>query len=328
MLVDKAGELIADVMTMSRSLASIPSASAILDTSNYTFHAISYGKDASGFLNHAHTIFSPSSNNVIKVVHYGTLSLSAYQTSTTARTLSATYSQLPQSPTPIDVRLERNSTVPNYSSGVPNVGHCINSIISPSLSSFANLIGCYPASGGTTYWVLSSTTATRALYSGTIIGDYNKNSLMDISGFLTFANLTCAQANTASGNKQHTSGALRTLPSTFPKDVTINWGLPSGDAGGLLLFGGIYHIGLWCLDIKEMLKAGYSPPYSFNPLNNIRKYRLFSKLTFNRDVLYLVDGDDGFGTIYPGFNTYFGSTGAWGGVSPKEIIFNWSIGFA
>ena len=59
MLVDGAGELIVDVMTANRSLSGIPSASAILDTSNYTLHAISYGKDADGFRNHAHKILSP-----------------------------------------------------------------------------------------------------------------------------------------------------------------------------------------------------------------------------------------------------------------------------
>ena len=53
MFVDNAGQLIADVMTANRSLAGSVSAS-ILDTSNYTFQAISYGKDPSGFGYHAH----------------------------------------------------------------------------------------------------------------------------------------------------------------------------------------------------------------------------------------------------------------------------------
>ena len=59
-LVDGLGELIVDALTANRSLSAIPSASAILDTSNYTFHAITYGKNADGFRKHGHVILSPS----------------------------------------------------------------------------------------------------------------------------------------------------------------------------------------------------------------------------------------------------------------------------
>ena len=40
------GEILADVMTVNPALSELPSASSILDASNYTFQAITFGKDA------------------------------------------------------------------------------------------------------------------------------------------------------------------------------------------------------------------------------------------------------------------------------------------
>ena len=155
MFVDKAGEHIADIMSMNRHLSQISSASAILDTSNYTFHAISFGKDSAGFSQHAHTVTSASGTKSIRVVSYESNSISGYHTSATAQALEYTYKLYPQSPTPMDIRLERNS-LPQYSTSVSNVGHCLNTIISPALSANAHLIGCFPASGGTSYGVYDS----------------------------------------------------------------------------------------------------------------------------------------------------------------------------
>ena len=45
------------------------------------------------------------------------------------------------------------------------------------------------------------------------------------------------------------------------------------------------------MDIKQMLREGNLPPYAFNPLNNIRKYKLFAKKTFNRDLITYSQND-------------------------------------
>lgn len=323
MLVDGAGELIADIMTMNRSFASIPSASAILDTSNYTFQAISYGKNADGFRYHAHVILSPSGqdNGIIKVLSYQPLSTSSYHSSAIASSLDYIYKLLPESPKPSDTRLEQRSTVTNYSSGVPDVGHCLNSGCDPSLSSYSHLIGCFPRKSlGFQYWVVSSAQnpAGSILYSGTMYSNYNFDGTMDSSGFLTFASGRGSDHLINYNLGVAGYGVLRTPLADFPDKIRLSWYLAGGDAGSLLLFGGIYSIGLWYLDIKEMLKQGYYPPYSFNPLNNIRRYKLFAKKTFNRDILYLND----FGTS-SGFNASFNypSVG-WGGLG-----FNWDIYF-
>jgi len=60
LLVNGAGELLADIMTVSPSLSGITdhATSSILDSSNYTIQAISFGKDASAYQYNAHALNS------------------------------------------------------------------------------------------------------------------------------------------------------------------------------------------------------------------------------------------------------------------------------
>ena len=60
LLVNGAGELLADIMTVSPSLSGIAdhATSSILDSSNYTIQAISFGKDASAYQYNAHAMNS------------------------------------------------------------------------------------------------------------------------------------------------------------------------------------------------------------------------------------------------------------------------------
>ena len=64
-----------------------------------------------------------------------------------------------------------------------------------------------------------------------------------------------------------------------------------GDAATLAGFGGIKHIGVYCLDMKQMLNSGLLPPYDWNALNNIRKYKLVNKVTFIDNPLFHRDND-------------------------------------
>jgi hypothetical protein len=325
MFVDKAGEHIADIMTMNRSLSGIASASAILDTSNYTFQAISYGKDAAGFKYHAHTILSPSSDVIIKVISYGDVSYSGYNPLTTASTIEA-YKLYPQSFNPLDTRLESKSTLPNYVSNVPDLGQYLNPSLNPQLSAYTHLIGGFPEASGTRYQIFNSSGGL--ISSGTLLQSvYNSSGLMDSSGFLTFAQGSLPLQQLAyyltesdpSVNFDYFGyGVIRSAEANFPNEVDLKWYLPGGECGALNLFGGIYHIGLWCLDVKQMLKEGNTPPYSFNPLNNIRRYRLFAKKTFNRDLITYNQSS--------AFNDLFTTIGNWdSGV--ECIILKWKIRF-
>lgn len=322
MFVDGLGELIVDALTANRSLSSIPTASAILDTSNYTFHAISYGKNADGFRYHGHRILSTSADGILRVLSYQPNSVSSYHSSAIASALAYNYSLMPQSPTPIDTRLERNSCVPNYTSGVPDVGHCLNPGTDQNLSSFTHLIGCFPrVNTGLQYQVVSSADSptTSILYSGILYSNYNYSHIMDASGFLTFAPSATSSHIAFYNNYDPNTGVLRVPLSDFPNKIRLWWYLGTGDAGSLLLFGGIYHIGLWALDIKEMLRLGYNPPFAFNALNNTRRYKLVAKKTFNKDLLYLNDysGSGGFNHSFEYNTPHF-----WNG-----LTFNWDINF-
>ena len=59
MITQGFGEILTDVMTVNPALESLPTASSILDASNYTFQAVTFGKEAAGFNGfHAHAIVS------------------------------------------------------------------------------------------------------------------------------------------------------------------------------------------------------------------------------------------------------------------------------
>lgn len=302
MIVDKAGEVIVDFLTLSPSLANIPSASSLLDTSNFTFQAISYGKDASGFNYHAHEYDGDSA--YIVTLTYEATSVSSYHSSAIASALPL-YKLLPEYPDPINTRLEQKScpTIVGGLTGL-DVGHCANHLLHPTLSAAYWKLGCFPPSGGINYYVVKNLDNPLGsfVFSGILSGGYNYHKIMDASGFLTFAPLNGSQGRSAAAAGLFTSGALINLQTDFSSTgkVPVTWRLDAGDAGSLLLYGGVYHLGLWCLDVKAMIAAGHKPPFAFNALNNIRKYRLFAKKTFSKDLLYINDSL-GFG----GFNVLF-----------------------
>ena len=143
------GEVIADIMTVNPALADIASASAILDTSNYTFNAVTLGKDAEGFRYHSHTISSTDvgpvyNGDLLIIQNYDTVNPSSYIFSSTNLQFSSSYSSTPQAPTIYDVRLEDAPTTTNAGSGEPDLGHYINAAIHPDFSSVWNIIGAFP----------------------------------------------------------------------------------------------------------------------------------------------------------------------------------------
>jgi hypothetical protein len=324
MIVDQAGEVIVDFLTLSPSLAEIPSASAILDVSNFTFQAISYGKDASGFNNHAHLFFDPEFSAII-VQSFEATSVSSYHSSAIPD-----YRLMPSYPDPLDKRLEKLPcrTLDTNFSGM-DVGQCANHAILSAYSTNFWKLGCFAPSGGINYYVVTDTDGyiNKVLYSGTLAGAYNTNGVMDGSGFLTFPSLNGSQGTLSAAAGYFSSGVLLNLSSNFSSTgrVSVVWRLDAADAGALLLYGGVYHLGLWCLDVKAMLAAGHKPPFAFNPLNNIRKYRLFAKKTFNRDLLYINDGTGTLGAGLAGFNSLFNppNDAAW----DDYILYQWTIRF-
>lgn len=299
------GELLTDILTVNPYLRTISSASAILDASNYTFQAMTFGKDAEGYKHHAHTILSESSgvynSGVLAVVVYNTTSPSSYHSSATKAQLSASYNYLPNYPNITDTRLERGSTVTNISS-TPNWGHYVNYACSPvsSTSSLWNVVGGFAPSANQTYYLLSSNGSL--ITSGTLSGGFfNQYGLMDIDGFLKFTGQTATEIEGSDPDDPSiwSTGAVVTASGLSQGMVEVKVALHRADAACIAAFGGLNHIGIWCFDMDQMLQQGLNPPYSWNHLNTNRKYKLVGKVSFWDDLMYHQDNGSS-----PGFYTY------------------------
>ena len=329
------GEVITDMLTMDPAFAGLPAASAILDTSNYTFQAVTYGKDAEGFNYHGHSVSTTqyidddSSNDAsgyndgfLVVINYSESSaVSSYDVSATYRQFSGLedwrvpggaymdkpYNPIPQYPALTDLRLESKSTkttnASSFSSAplLPDTGHYANPAVDENLSSIWNVVGGFPPSGNTVKYILFSANSSgvngpfseppSAIASYTLSGVYNENGVVDKNGFVTISpeptnSLLSSVAVPLQGGGLEKGPCIFSsqppgLPNTINKAEVYLAVVPQlGDAAALALFGGVKHLGVWCLDLKSMLASGLTPPYAWNHLNNIRKYKLVAKVTF------------------------------------------------
>ena len=306
------GEVLTDLMTVNPALADLPAASAILDTSNYTFNAITYGKDAQGFNFHGHTVSSTqyvNGNSSLGVSGYnsGTLAVRAYNEtnpgsyyfSSTYAQFSSTYNSVPRYPSPYDRRLEIESTSTTnvsafpYASALPDVGHYPNLAVgNENVSGLWNIVGGFPPSGNSGSWLLLFN-GEGLQVSGTLSGVYNEFGLVDSNGFVKIneasgfdsglSSLTNVQGGALSGGPCVFSGQAGIAVSSGQSLLAV---VPQlGDAAALAAFGGVSHIGVWCLDLKGMLASGLMPPYSWDHLNNNRQYKLVAKVTFWDNLL-------------------------------------------
>ena len=354
------GEVLTDIMTVNPAFSDIPSASSILDTSNYTFQAVTFGKDAEGFSKHAHvvlyehytsgtspTVSSFNSQLVIVRNYSGSEAPFAlsYNISATQLHFSSSYNSVPVYPAPNHRRLEQKSTTVNSASSfssapTPNLGHYVNAGLSSSpFSSVWNVIGAFPPGGYNDwdYFIVSSdvpasaTSSLRTYFldagnpgestSGELSGVFNADRVMDKNGYLTVHPLSgigeqLSAIGTATSGSAFSGGALvfssvTSNPSAGTTNVAVR--LKDGDAASMALFGGFNHLGVWCLDVKQMLTDGLTPPFEWDALDNLRKYKLVSKVSFwdnlsshkdngsNSGMAALADSQSGFtfgGPVY------------------------------
>jgi hypothetical protein len=278
-------EVIVDALTINPAIKLIPSASAILDASNFTFNAITYGKDGDGFKFHAHAVSSFNSgvynDGYVLMVRRNSVSPSSYHSSATHQFFSATYNSIPSYPAVNDTRLERKSTVTNVLS--QDFGHYINAAIDPSLSSVWNVVGSFPPSGNSGKYMLVDS-AGGFVMSGNLSGVYNSNRIVDKNGFVKINELP----GSATVAESISAGPYISTAPTFSAQPIINMAVVPqlGDGAALAAFGGINHLGVWCLDLKAMLASGLTPPFAWDNLNNTRKYKLVAKVTSWSDLLH------------------------------------------
>ena len=285
------GEVITDALTVNPALGDIPSASAILDTSNYTFQAVTFGKDSQGFQYHAHsvsTIEGPGDYNGGQVIiqSYEDSSVSSYYVSSTHLAVADYVSSLPSYPAITDTRLERGST--SVSSFSPNLGHYTNIAIDSSLpeagwanpSNAWNVAGSYPPPGNIGEYIFLDNSGVQ-LFSGTLSSHYNDNQLVDVNGYIKVSDTIYSADST-----NFDEGSFLVSTVSYPTgSFRLKTRLAMGDAASLAAFGGVNHIGAYCLDMKSMLAEGLTPPYAWDALNNTRNYKLVAKTTVVDNLL-------------------------------------------
>jgi len=292
LIVDGAGEFIADVLTTSPSLSGISSASAILDVSNYTIQAITFGAPSAAWRNNLHStqysqIVSALAANSLVVLQEGS---NTYYTPVT--------SAVPKAPSPIDQKLEYNCTPTGTWSGInvslpfttsagtviEDEGHHIHAVAASAQfgasAPLAVLYGCYAPTATAYAYIISSVnqlnlTATPIVPSASVAsatingaGGYVGRRVVDRRGFIGTTGI-----NVAAGGSLATNCEIVVTSTIDAVDVQV-----------LNLYGGIYHIGLWTIDMNRSLSAGNKPPYTFTVLNNPMRYRLFCKKTFTKNL--------------------------------------------
>lgn len=285
LIVDKAGEMIADLMTIPPDISSIPSASALLDASNFTVQAISFSKAASSFSVNGHTGAG--------IPRVGRVNGEVWVVTTSSNVSSYIPNPyLPQYASPEDIKLETFNNFTGVVSSFNTFGQNLNLLnygfqVCSFDPSVAIRFGCYPpASGiqaeirlddGTASGVLISSTKTPT--SRILTGSFNAASSMDWQGFVKKIPGTST-----------TSGLVVSSNINFSStgEVIYSITISSGDSGCANLFGGIYSIGLWGLDLESMLCVGRTPPYSFNPLVPFN-YRLFAKKVLSDNIVRVFD---------------------------------------
>ena len=318
MFVQGFGEILTDILTVNPAFSDFPSASSILDTSNYTFQALTFGKDAGGFVQHSHAVSSIQYVNdvvasgassfdsgILTVINYAsdvTNGASSYIPSGSYLLFSSTYDSVPNDPSPLDTRLERGSTLSvnlssyQFASALPDLGHYANPAVDNQLSAIWNKVGGFAPSGGANYNFYNKN--KDLLFNGTLSGDFNTSGLMDKNGFLTVNPKSVREiTDTDFGGGALVFSSTGLEPSEGK--LRIRTRTSRGDGMSLVAFGSVKHIGVYCLDLKSMLTEGLTPPYAWNCLNNDRKYKLVAKATildnplFHRDLV----ATPGFGTL-------------------------------
>lgn len=336
MIVDGAGELLADIMTVSRSLSGInnTATSAILDASNYRIQAISFGTGKDAYNANAHSF--DATKQFLAATRAGELNISGVVATVTFISSIENYSNtnytlvippkagLPVPPDPILTVLEPNIQMNAIVGGVPvssvfpSNGQLTNfmpsaifssmmqnTVFSSTLSAVtvASLLGCFPdGSGklpvGSSYhkqYIRRGSTDINPYIGAALIpvigGFFNAASSMDVSGFVNMVMSSVPRAGYSMSSVA--SGLCVSANANFSSNGIVEYsvGLASGDVGFANMYGGIYHLGLWTIDMQKTLQAGNSPPFAFRQLNNPRKYKLFCRKGLSKNLGF-IEGDN------------------------------------
>ena len=282
-IVDGFGEQMANLMTTTPSIRNISYASALLDTSNYTIGAISFSKDANGFLNNAH-----ESNGIAAS---GRLSNQVWVGSNSTASSYRPQVTLPSFVSPTDTSLE---IVTNGLSAIQTYGQNLNLIpyyAQVGLTRSDGIkYGCWPPASGITLQIIRNSTSS-LIVSTVVSGTFNSASSMDWRGFIS----KTTTGNSLSGlvaSAYAISGITSVSGGTMKHTITI----ASGDLACANLYGGIFTLGLWGFDIESLICRGRMPPYIFNPINTL-DYKLMAKKSLTIDLSRIADNGSSAGLL-------------------------------
>jgi len=334
MIVDGAGELLADIMTVSPSLSSIQNTatSAILDASNYRIQAISFGTGKDAYNQNAHSFDATkellagyyasliSTKGVVPVVTFIS-SIENYSNSDGTLVIPPKVG-IPIYPDPtlevLEPNIQMSAIVGGYyvSSVFPPNGQLTNfmpsaiytemvknTVFSSTTSAvaIAGILGCFPDSSSTIkfssgdrfskdYIRRESSESTPYLQAAGIPvvgGFFNAASSMDVSGFVNL--IMSSTPNSTYLMSGTSSGLCMSANTSFSSNGIIEYSvsLASGDVGFANMYGGIYHLGLWTIDMQKSLQNGNTPPFAFRQLNNPRKYKLFCRKGLTKNLGFI-----------------------------------------
>mgnify|MGYP003108858045 CR=1 FL=1 len=315
MLTDGAGSILADIMTISPSYSGIPELSSLLDTSNFTIQAMSFGTAPQGWVARGRENKQISRNGLttlwtssVETNDYSAIAFFADESAAPGQKSYPVSNFTPTAPDPQLSVLELSTTLPDdgsttYSAAVSGSGQHQNyqpayikqqlmdkdPIGYPyyALTLLAATVGTYPpgisdaGTLGTMLLTFSSIENATKLQLSLNTGSYpNEASSIDTDGFISVVPGTDSMSGvTVSSNADFASNGIVEYALTLSKD----------DVAALNFYGGVYHMGLWALDLKESLTAGNSPPFAFSALDNPRKYKLFCRKGLSKDLTYIDD---------------------------------------
>ena len=312
LITSGAGAILATMITTScRSLSAIDE--RLLDVSNYSIQAISFGTGRQAFKTNAHYWTSEKYSAI-----FGHPSI--YKKSGAAITYfqedfsGVFYPEvgMPIPPNPDMSRLEEDTSI----SGNPDsaaseavaaneafdMGQHLNympssifrndtevSAIAGSNYNVARFIGSVLGAFPGEDTLLSGTTPDGVSALSAVAGSstFNTYNTMDKNGFATRTD------SSVSGLQKYTMNLTDWAASGLKFEVQLG----PGDIQTTNMYGGIYHLGLWSIDLNQSLLAGNTPPFAFDVLNNQRKYRLVARKTFAKDLTTYTNtpgGDPGF----------------------------------
>lgn len=301
MILNGFGSLLTDIFTLP-SLISETTYSSILDTSNYVIQAITLGKDAEGYNKHAHanTFSAQILADSSKIIVLNNANGSSYVGA------SAEGSLLPEQPYPNATRLESRSTAVSaiYPSSY-DYGHNANLLNGPTPvegDELHNLVGCYAPEYSITITIVSSlANSGTPAYTTTLTGNnFNKQDLINPSGYIYRTTSSLEHGRTLIDASSYSGLMINYEDGWDSNDLKISYTLAVSADDKLMLniFGGIYNVGLWALDIKSTLAKGLLPPYNLKT-NSGLVYKLVAKKSFIKDITYMEDksGSAGFSLL-------------------------------